>query len=148
MDNSIFLTYPDIHHIIDTYSLDGKEGLECLTKTLLSKGNINKKIQHSENSLLTYLLYFGPHLNAHNLFKVLINDYFADVNLVNNKGDTVLIIASRINNMELVEFLINEGADTNITNKCGCMFLDYIKEENKSKVLDLLYCNIKPGKRS
>jgi ankyrin repeat protein len=146
MDISNFLIYNNVYDILQRYTAGGKEALIYFKNTLLSLNNINTRSFYSGFSILQYLILFEPDPNARNLIKVLVSDYFPDIDIVDNDGNTILITCALNNNIELMEFLINEGADINIINNCDKTFLDYVHIENKSKVLELISCNVKPAK--
>ena len=53
------------------------------------------------------------------------------VNLQNENGDTLLLLACRNRDLELIDYLLKHNADANISNKQGVRPLKYIREEIK-----------------
>ena len=58
-----------------------------------------------------------------------------DLNIKNNEGETALIIASRNNNREIIELLLNYHADEFILNDNNDSFYDYLNDEDKKYFL-------------
>jgi len=55
----------------------------------------------------------------------------ADIDKQNNKGHTALILAAYENNREIIELLLDYGADEFILNYEDKSFYDYLNDENK-----------------
>lgn len=88
-------------------------------KVLINRGlDINLKDLEGKTLLDTALS--GQLMNEddeikskYNEIAILLIDKGADVNAVNNRGDSVLNIASGLNNIEIAEMLVKKGADIN-----------------------------------
>jgi ankyrin repeat protein len=87
-------------------------------------------------------------------------DRNSDINITNVDGNTPLITASIYGHIEMMEILIEHGANPDIINNEGYHFMDYIKEGDDigsgegderflymKKILEKHHCNIKPAKR-
>jgi len=72
------------------------------------------------------------------IFKLLLK-YGADVNIQNYFNRTALIYMSGnyIYNLTIIKLLIDAGADWNIKDDNGMDFLDYLKIEQKEKIIKL-----------
>ena len=67
-------------------------------------------------------------------------DHGADVNVIGSYGDTPLIVAVRYprpHNKDLVQLLLEHGADPSTANDDGCTALDYVAEEG-SEIAQLI----------
>ena len=62
----------------------------------------------------------------------------ADVNAVDTKGCTALMRAAYIGYPELVQFLLDHGADKNITDHNANMAIHYVRKECLADLKDIL----------
>ena len=86
-----------------------------LIKDLLKRGvNINKYIERGYGEELP--LEYAIKENDMNMVDFLIQDCGADVNMILYDNESLLIKAIDQNNMEMVELLIDHGADVNLSN--------------------------------
>ena len=69
----------------------------------------------------------------------LCKEYGIDLTTSKRKsGLTPLMLAASFNDIELIEFLINEGADINTKDKFGMSALDYAKKMGQKKAAEFL----------
>jgi ankyrin repeat protein len=138
-----YLSRRDIEAIFKASNLVEIKKLEKLKKSILSEDRINNK---DENGI-TALMYTCAN-NFINLLEFIINECsYVDINIKSIYGETALFYSANNGSFENIKLLIDAGADINIKSKGGYTFFDYLKEEDKNKVLDLLPCNVKPAKR-
>jgi ankyrin repeat protein len=78
--------------------------------------------QRNKINVLTYLINKGVDINV----KLEIN------------GDTPLHCAAAFGHYEVVQLLLNSGADKNIKNKFGMTPLTYAKNNNHTEIINLL----------
>ena len=64
-----------------------------------------------------------------------------DLNVVNSDSQTVLIKASKVQNLYIVEKLLRNGADVNQIDKFGKTALDYAVELGNRKIASILVIN-------
>lgn len=76
--------------------------------------SVNWKCHRGENTPLHFQAAFGLGANSR-----LLTDAKADVNAVNDRGDTPLMCAVRVNQKDTISVLLAAGADLSITNKRG-----------------------------
>ena len=65
--------------------------------------------------------------------------YGADINSTDNDGRTALFYAKVRNNHDLIEFLLNHGADTSVVDNEGISVKDLDNEEIRSRLYEELY---------
>jgi ankyrin repeat protein len=143
MASQNLITEKDILKINKVYYSNGLKGLEELSGNILSKENINNT-NCDGSTILMELITIG--VDTDDIVKVLVTDYFADINITDNYGETVLIRAINCKHFDLVKFLITAGADIDITDRRGKTFLSYYDEASLEETKDLIRCIFKPIK--
>ncbi|MDZ4660553.1 MAG: ankyrin repeat domain-containing protein [Pseudomonadota bacterium] len=61
-----------------------------------------------------------------------------NINVKNNKGETALMVAARVGNDQMLEALIDAGADVNVKNSKGESVHQIVKAYNRINMIDLL----------
>lgn len=104
------------------------KGIDILKVLLENGANTNIKNGNEET-----VLHWASTFEQLESVKLLI-DYGADIDIVDNEGNTPLLLASLSsflhNNMQIIDYLISEGADIKKTNNEGRNY-DYYKKENE-----------------
>jgi len=103
-------------------------------KNLLDQGaNINAQTRQGD----TAVILAGWVRNDLKLVAHLV-ERGADVNIANNNGDTPLIDAANKGYIEILEYLLKNGADTNHENKMGFSALDMARHRKNSVAIKIL----------
>jgi ankyrin repeat protein len=98
-------------------------------RILLIKGaNINHVDKYQNNSLIYAA---EKDCNNENELISLLISYNINVNIINNKGDTPLIVASVYNKLKVVELLLLCGCNPSYVSISGHTFLDYFGYKNR-----------------
>jgi ankyrin repeat protein len=82
--------------------------------------------------------------------KILLLDFNANIDTKNNRGETSLIVSARLSYINIVKFLLKNGADYNLLDNDGCNVFSYLSEKDTIvayNIIDFLNPGIKPGKR-
>lgn len=95
--------------------------------------NVDMRISYGYN-VLTYASYY----NNYNAVEYLIENNYYDKDSYDFKGDTALIIATKKNNVKIVELLINLHVDITLKNAEGKTALDYAIENKNEEIVNLL----------
>uniref|UniRef100_A0A914DN02 Major sperm protein n=1 Tax=Acrobeloides nanus TaxID=290746 RepID=A0A914DN02_9BILA len=106
-----------------------------IVRYLLEKGaDLNRKDMNGSIALH----YAAQNKNDNKLIVELLLKHGADIEHQNTEGETCLMTASSRNNIEVVCYLLEKGADSNIKDKYGRTALFYVVNENKLIVKLLL----------
>ena len=85
-----------------------------------------------------------PHaatINNIEIIKIFVNETEININIQDENGNTALINASGKGNLEIADYLINNGADINHQNKSGLTAIMNAAEKNKFYAIKLLLSN-------
>jgi ankyrin repeat protein len=105
-----------------------------VVKELLKRSDIDVNIQDNDgNTALIWVSFYGQF----EITKELLKRSDIDVNIQDNDGNTALIWALYNGYLEIViELLKMPNIDLNIKDKDGKDFFDYLKEDQKEKIID------------
>ena len=117
-------SYDDFFKAIE---LDDPSGMQALLNRGFDPNTVNNKGQ--------YGLYVALGNDALKVAKVLINWPQTDVNKLNDKDESALMLAALKGQAEMVEMLIQKGADVN---KTGWAPLHYAASKGDPKIITLL----------
>jgi len=102
---------------------------------------VNRTNRYNRTALLSVLRYGGSQEETLEIVKVLVQNG-ADVNAVDDEGNTSLMSAASGNNkentLEIVKFLVQNGADVNAIDKMGFTPLIHAADGNNPAVVKLL----------
>jgi len=88
---------------------------DILLESLLNMGiNIDKRNDRGYTPLMNLIYHY-----MHRSFISLLINHGADMNIINNEGDTPLLMACKTGNYDLAQALIEGGADVNIGDREG-----------------------------
>jgi len=101
---------------------------------MMEKGNIHWFKYIDKFSIKSTIVKAIIYYNKLDLLKKLLKDHF-DINTRDENGDTLLAHAIRVNNKEIVYYLIDSGADLHTVNHSGESIYDisYKYQSNKSR---------------
>lgn len=109
-----------------------KDGFE-LFKYLMEQ-QVDLNISRGKENALT----FAAHYSNYNAVEFLIKENYFDVNSKDSAGDTALIVAAKNNQVEIVQLLLELGADKTIKSDEGKTAYDYALQSNQTDLLALL----------
>jgi len=106
--------------------------------------DVNKKNPHDDSPLLFFVI----NDNKSDTFEIvkLLVSHGANINEKTKNGTTPLMMAAYRNNLDIVKFLLFEGADRYLTDPKGRTFLDYATD--RKSVEEIMFTNIKPATKS
>jgi len=107
---------------------------ESLIKTLYKNKPINKLTENEQYELL----FKSVQDENINIVKELIEEYDVDINEISDNGDTSLIYSVKNENMEMIEFLIENGANPNQEDDFGRTPISYAVEKENLLILKYL----------
>ena len=110
---------------------------EILDRLVKAKADVDVLGGPHRASALTYAAMSLPQSSICSLL-----DAGADINLADNDGDTALILASWFGDAEVVQCLLDRGADVLHRNKAGKNALQRALESDKSECVNILVAHI------
>lgn len=109
-----------------------EEGFE-LFKYLIER-QVSIDICRGKENVLT----FATHYGNYNVAEFLIKENYFDINSKDLAGDTALIVATKNNQAQIIQLLLELGADKSLTDSKGKTAYDYAVELNNKDVIILL----------
>lgn len=105
----------------------------CITRLLLEKGIDVDAQDYDGNTALMY----AARLHLYDHFMAILNKG-ATLWLINDREESVFIVAARARNVPLVDFLLKKGAEINETNLYGVTAMDYVLPGYDRELRDVL----------
>lgn len=109
-----------------------KDGFELFK--YLVKQKVSMDISRGKENVLT----FATHYGNYNVVEFLIKENYFDVNSNDLVGDTALIVATKNNQAQIVQLLLELGADKSLKDSSGKTAYDYAVESNNKDVISIL----------
>ena len=84
------------------------------------------------------VLTFATHYSNYKVVEFLIKSHYFDINSKDLAGDTALIVATKNDQAEILQLLIELGADKSLKDSNGMTAYDYAMERGSLEIADLL----------
>lgn len=117
-------------------TLANEEFVKALNLSYCGKGKLDCSIRDSEGK--TCLIVGAKVLAPFNFMRNFLNGHPQDLDAQDNSGATALHYASLYGNVDIVDLLIQKGANPNVKDNAGLTPLDWVKQKTEEDVMNCM----------
>lgn len=121
-------------HVLNDENLQEAKAEVLRTLKYLVEHGAGVEIMNRNENYLTYLVVDKNYI----VLKFLFKECGIDVNEPDVLEETALIRASKLGNLQMVDFLLGFGADTSLKDREGKTAIDYAREGNFTDIVERL----------